>query len=73
LINVASYFDIISDLVVKSNQAIKTVLFDDKKIESKKGSFNDYNQPLTNMRCAFRTVTVYGFEKPEIMPKPVFA
>jgi hypothetical protein len=25
------------------------------------------------MRCAFRTVTVYGFEKPEIMPKPVFA
>jgi hypothetical protein len=38
LINVTSDFDIISDMVVKFNQAIKTVVFDDKKIEYQIGS-----------------------------------
>jgi hypothetical protein len=43
LINVASDFDIIFDLVVKFNQAIKIVLFDDKKNEYQNGSSNDNN------------------------------
>jgi hypothetical protein len=43
LINVASGFDIISDLVVKFNQAIKILLFDDKEIEYQNGSLNDNN------------------------------
>jgi hypothetical protein len=41
LINVAFDVDIISDLIVKFNQAINTVLFDDKKIEYQNGSLND--------------------------------
>jgi hypothetical protein len=56
LINVASDFDIIFDLVVKFNQALKIVLFDDKKIEYQNGSVNDNNQCQTDVRCAFRTV-----------------
>jgi hypothetical protein len=43
LSNVAYDFDIISDLVVKFNQAIKTVLFYNKKIEYQNGSLNDNN------------------------------
>jgi hypothetical protein len=42
-INVASDFDIISNLVVKFNQAIKIVLLDDKKINYQNGSSNDDN------------------------------
>jgi hypothetical protein len=49
LINVASDFDVISDLVVKYNQAIKTVPFDDKKIECQNGSLKDNNQRQTNV------------------------
>jgi hypothetical protein len=58
LINVASDFNIIFDRVVKFNKAIKTVLFDEKKIEYQNGSLNDNNWCPTNVRCAFRTVIV---------------
>jgi hypothetical protein len=39
--NVASDFDIISDLLVKFNRAIKSVPFDDKKNDYQDGSSND--------------------------------
>jgi hypothetical protein len=42
LINAASDFDIIFDLVVKFNQAMKIVLFDGEKIEYQNGLSN-YN------------------------------
>jgi hypothetical protein len=41
LINAASDFDIIFDLVVKFNLAIQILLIDDEKIKYQNGSSND--------------------------------